>query len=135
MKWNVYYHDFNRKKIEVYNIFDHYSFRKEVEKHLKEYTDKEEFAERLRRSLSYYFGYKAEWEIVLTSWTPHIKMMELDRLNAERKEYIKKWNREPYSLYINPDVGEKIDVYSQVMNNWEIFVDYVWKEKDNGCNK
>lgn len=126
MKWNVYYENFNRKEIEVYNIFNHYSFRTEVEKHLKECTDKEEFAERLRRSLSYYFWAKCEFEIVLTSWTPHIKIEELNRLNAEREKYIKEWGKEPHSLYVQPNVFEKISIYDQVMINWDIFVDYVF---------
>ena len=130
MKWNVYYHDINRDKIDVYNIFDHSSFRRDVEKYLSEYTDKEEFEERLMRSLFYYFGSKAEWEIVLTSWTPHIKMEELDRLNAEREEHIKKQNREPYSLYVKPDIWKKIDVKDQIMNNFDIFLDYVWSNKE-----
>ena len=133
MKWNVYRHNINSRKIEAYNIFDHYSFCEEVQKHLSECTNKEEFSEKLRRSLGYYFGYKAEWEIVLTSWTPHIKMEELDRLNTEREKHIKDWNKEPYSLYVEPDVWKKIDIYEQVMNNWEIFLDYVWKEKNNEC--
>ena len=135
MKWNVYYHNFNRKEIEVYNIFNHHNFRAEVEEHLKECINKEEFAEKLRRSLSYYFRAKAEWEIVLTSWTPHIDTVELKRLNAEYVAYVKEWGKEPYSFYVQPNVFEKIDVYSQVMNNWDIFVDCCWEEKDNGCNK
>ena len=127
MKWNVYRHNINSRKIEVYNIFDHYSFNKDVEKHLKECSNKEEFAKRLRRSLFYYFWAKAEHEAVITSWTPHIKMEELDRLNAEREEYLKKWGREPYSLYVEPDVFKKVDIYEQVTNNWEIFLEYVWE--------
>lgn len=127
--WNVYYHNFNKKKIEIYNIFDHYSFAKEVEKSLKKIKNKDEFAEDLRKNLFYYFWAKSEWEVVITSWAPHIKMSELDRLNTERKKHIKEWDREPYSLYVNPDVNEKIDVYQQVMNNFDVFLDYVWNSK------
>lgn len=106
MKWNVYYHDINRNKMEVFNVFNHSSFRKDVEKHLNECTGKEEFAERLKRSLSYYFWCKAEWEIIISPWVGGRNTKEV-----------------------------KIDIYDQVMNNWEIFLDYVWKEKNNGCNK
>ena len=129
LKWYVYYHDFNGKKIKKFNIFNHCGFRNDVETYLKKYKDKDEFAEHLRRSLFYYYGSKSEWEIVITSWVPHITTSELDRLNAEREETLKKYGREPYSLYVNPDVAIKIDVYNQVMNNWEIFLDYVWNSK------
>ena len=106
MKWNVYYHDINRDKIDVYNIFDHISFRRDVEKYLSEYTDKEEFEERLERSLFYYFGSKAEWEIIISPW--------VGGRNTKKV---------------------KIDVYDQVMINWDVFLDYVWGEKDNECSK
>lgn len=105
MKWNVYYHDINRDKMEVFNIFDHSSFCNDIKKYLKEYTDKEKFEERLKRSLSYYFWCKAEWEIVISPWVGGRNTKEV-----------------------------KIDVYDQVMNNWDVFVDCVWKEKNNGYN-
>lgn len=129
LKWYVYYHDFNGKKIKPFNIFNHGRFREDVEKNLKKCETKEEFAEKLRRDLFYYFGSKCEWEIVLTSWAPRILMSELDRLNAEREKTIKEGHREPYSLAIRPDVGEKIDVRDQVINNLDIFIDYIWSHK------
>lgn len=126
LQWNVFYHNFNSKKIETYNIFKHFNFRKDVEEHLKKCKTKEEFAEEMKISLMYYFWAKAEWEVVMTSWVPHIDMKELDRLNSEREKEIEKYNKEPYMLEVRPDVYEKIDVYQQVMNNFDIFVDYVW---------
>ena len=96
---------------------------------MKKCETKDKFAEELRRSLFYYFGSKCEWEVVITSWVPHITISELDRLNAEREETLKKYNRNPYSLYVNPEVGEKVDVYEQVRLNWNVFVDYVWSHK------
>lgn len=79
--------------------------------------------------MAYYYWSKAEHEVVITSWVPYITMSELDRLNTEREESKKKYARDPYSLYVNPRVGEKVDVYSQVMLNFEVFVDYVWSHK------
>ena len=129
LKWHVYCHDFNGKKIEKFNIFEHDGFCNDVEKHFKKYKDKDEFAEHLKHSLMYYFWSKCVWEVVITSWVPHITAIELARLNAEREEAMKKYNREPYVLYVNPDVAEKIDVYDQVMNNWDVFLNYVWNSK------
>ena len=129
LEWNVFSHDFNKKEIETYNIFNHGRFLEDVKKNLKKCETKEEFAELLRRDLFCYFGSKYEWEIVITSWVPHITVEELDRLNAEREKTLKEYNREPYRLYVNPDVGEKIDVYSQVLMNFQHVVNYLWSHK------
>ena len=61
---------------------------------------------RIKKILLYYFWSKAEWEII-----------------------------------ISPFIGEeteavKIDVYNQVMNNWEHFSNYVWQwYKENWNDK
>lgn len=100
MEWNVYYHDFNGKKIRLMNIFKHSGFKKEVEDHLRKIKDKEEFAEELRKSLLYYFWSKCEYEVVVKPWCAGDGVDEI-----------------------------KIDIYDQVMANFNIFVDYVWGYK------
>ena len=72
----------------------------DVEKELKQSSTKEEFAEPLRRSLSYYYQSKTEWEVIITPWCG----------GRDTKDI-------------------KIDVYWQIMNNWEIFLEYVWSAK------
>lgn len=128
-EYYVWRHSFNRKIIEKFNVFDHGRFLEDVKKDLKKCETKEEFAERLKGNLFYYYRSKCEHEVVITSWVPHIAMSELERLNKEREESIKKYNREPYCLHVNPDVAEKIDIYDQIMLNWNLFVDYVWSHK------
>lgn len=88
--------NWNARKIGPYNIFDHAAFRDEVEELLHKCKDKAAFAVELKRSLMYYFWAKAEWEIVINPWI------------------------------IGSEKDVKIDVYDQVMLNWDIFVDYVW---------
>jgi hypothetical protein len=100
LKWNVYRHNMNTQKIEPFNIFNHRSFCEDVEKHFKKYKDKEEFAEHLRRSLVYYYWSKSEWEIIISPWCG----------GRDTKDI-------------------KVDVYNQVTNNWDIFLDYVWNSK------
>lgn len=100
MKWIVYYHNINRDKVETFNIFEHGSFRKYVKEAIKKYKDKDEFAEQLRKELMYYYWSKAEWEIILSPW-------------------VGGRNTQPI----------KIDVYDQVINNWDVFVEYVWNNK------
>ena len=66
----------------------------------KKHKTKEAFAEALRRSLMYYFWSKCEWEVLISPWC-----------GSKKNETI------------------KVDVYWQVMNNWDHFLDYVWNAK------
>ena len=129
MVWNVYREDFNNRAIVEYNIFGHSGFAQDVKKLLKEDITKDEFAERLKRSLIYWFWCKSEHEVVITSWPVYIDKSELDRLNSECEEYNSKWGHYPYKINIVPDVGEKVSIYDQVMMNWHCFVDMVWNNK------
>ena len=98
--WNVFYHDCNSGKIDTFNIFDHGSFRAYVKKAAKKCQTKDEFAKNLRSELMYYFWSKCEWEVLISPWIS-------SRENEEMK----------------------IDVCWQVMNNWDVFLDYVWNNK------
>lgn len=123
--------DFNEKKIKEFNIFNHYRFCEDVKKALKKIEDKTEFAKVIKRDLMYYFWSKCEYEIVLTSWVPHIDKEELDRLNEEFKEDTKKYGHEPQSLMVEPNVFKKVDIYEQIALNFDVFVDYVWSHKSS----
>lgn len=100
MEWYVFYHNFNAQKIERWNVFDHGRFREDVKKHLKKCQSREVFVEDLRRELMYYYWCKSEWEVLIYPWCG---------------------GRDTQPL--------KIDVYTQLMLNWEKFVDYVWSQK------
>ena len=134
MVWNVYREDFNHGAIVKYNIFDHSGFAQDVNKLLKEDITKDEFAEQLRRSLMHCFWCKSEYEVVISSWPVYIDKEELDRINTEYEEYNNKWGHYPYTINVSPYVGKKIDIYSQVMMNWEQFVEYAWGNKDKQSN-
>ena len=98
--WRAFYQSWNRKRIDVFNIFDHYGFREELKKAAKKCKTKEEFAPKLRGALLYYYWSKCEWEVVIKPW--------ISRKDAE---------------------DLKVDVYWQVMNNWSVFLDYVWENR------
>lgn len=129
LQWYVFVSSMSNKEIKKHNIFNYSRFYEDVVEDLKKSKTKEEFSEKLRRELFYYYGSKCEWEVVVTHWPCHIKIEELYRLNAECEEVREKYNREPYSLYVNPESAMKVDVYTQVYNNWDIFLDYVWSFK------
>lgn len=135
LEWNVFYHDINKNKIATTNIFNHWKFSEDVQKSLKKFKDKDEFAEQLRRDLMYYFWSKCEHEVIIASFPAYITMDELDRLNEERASHKEKYDRDCVHLNVCPDTGDKIDIYTQVMNNWDIFLDYVWNSKKRRKNK
>ena len=100
MQWNVFYYNINRKKIETYNIFEHGCFRKYVIEALENHHEKNSFAEKLKSELTYYFWSKSEWEIIITPWL----CGTTDKM--------------------------KVDVFDQVMLNFDILVDYVWSNRE-----
>ena len=103
--WNVYVEDINAQIITTYNIFDHYSYVKDLQKLLKSIQDKtDEFVEDLRRTTRYYFWSKCEWEVMITSLFDELPYNKVPKI--------------------------KIDVFKQIQLNWNIFVDFVWNNKD-----
>lgn len=101
MRWIVYVEDFNAKQIKEYNIFQHEYFFRECVMAAEILREKSDFAAQIERILMYYFGYKCEWEIILSDFPPSDKFQE-----------------------------KKVDVYHQVMLNFPIFIDYIWNNKD-----
>lgn len=97
MTWNVWRHNINSGLMEMWNIFNHYSFKKDVDDALGTYSDKDEFTKYLQTTLMYYFWCKSEYEIIISPWCRS-----------------------------KGDMEKKIDIYMQVMANWDKFVDYVW---------
>ena len=99
LEWNVYIGGFNSRRIEVYNIFDHGGFLGDCKKAARKYAkDRDAFADAVHRSLQYYFWSKCEWEIIIDHWPHHDAWKDA-----------------------------KVDVYAQVMLNWDRFADYVWE--------
>ena len=98
IEWYVYYHDSNAQKIIKWNVFNHGTFKNEVNKILQEKLNKDNFSEKLKREVIYYFWSKCEYEIILSPWTGRAD-----------------------------DI--KIDVYDQIMMNFNSFVDYCWSFK------
>lgn len=132
LMWNVLVEDINRKEIVSYNIFDHVRFvtalvkdynKLKRDKTLEDFETA--FVERIKSNLMYYYWSKAEWEVVVTSWPPYMSLEEVDRVNNEISKYEKEYGHKPYTAHFSPVIGEKIDVYDQVMLNWDMFVEYV----------
>lgn len=147
--WNVIYENLNARKIEVFNIFEHFGFLAYLvhikEKLKKQFGKKEEeiqsskeafnfFEEEVRSALFRFFGSKSEWEVIITSWPPFVENEEIDRLAEEKEQRIKEWGKF-YRTTVNLDICEKVDVFSQVKMNWTQFLDYLWSNLELIKNK
>ena len=129
MQWFVFRNDSNAKKIERYNVFKHYSFATDVKKLLCEVTNKLEFSDKLKRIVQYYFWSKCEMEVVVASWPIYITLDGYDDITNDLNTYEKQYGKKPRVLNVSPEIGEKIDIYEQLMLNWDVFVNYIWEKK------
>lgn len=123
LEWYVYRENINAKSIEKYNVFSHGGFYDCVKKLPRDY---ETFKEQLKREAMYYFWSKCEMEVVVTSWPLYIDAEEYQRITRENEERIEKRGEPARVLNISPTVGSKIDIYDQLMLNWDAFVDYTY---------
>lgn len=132
--WMVLYHNFNSGKIEQYNVLKYRE--NDIKKIRKKCETKEEFAEKLRREMMYYYWSKCEWEmiltktednrIILTPWCgcknpEEVKIDVTDNTDFDWIGFADKHIKE--QVYQNI---AKIDVFDQLQYRWDEFVDYVW---------
>ena len=130
LEWFVFQRDFNEKEIRPLNVFEgSYKFLVDLLQAKKNYkNDYLKFAQAVRDSLQYAYWSKCEWETIITSWPPYVDGEEIDRLSKEKDECIKE-HSVFYRTDVNLLIGYKIDVFTQVMLNWDRFIDYVWNNK------
>lgn len=134
MKWNVYHYNVNANKIEKFNIFKHYSFNKDVQEELKKCKTKEEFEERLKSNLRYYFWSKCEYELVVEVKDDYIylkpwvgcKNPEEIKIDVTYDNYDWKGFAEKHTAKQRYGSRAKIDIYDQVIYIWEDFLEYLW---------
>lgn len=106
LHWNVMAEDYNSRKIVSYDIFSHISFVSDLKKAFKKAKDEKEFLEMVHSDLRYYFWAKCEHEVYVDGL--------FDKDGSEKR---------------------KIDVYEQVMLNWDQFARYVVEGSDFGKQK
>lgn len=105
----------------VFNVFGHYRFCQDLIEAKKKYGKNYiKFANQIRSDLSYYYGSKCEWEIEVSDLFHGI---ERDTLKELQKEF----DDHPTQVRVSvPIEADKIDVYTQVMLNWDRFIHYLW---------
>jgi hypothetical protein len=151
-EWNVYISNFNSNKIEVYNIFNHGGFHRDLLKLKKDYkkkikeiesslkakiTDTSKFIDKMQKELFSYkdgeFADKINNSLRYHFWAKcewEIILTDwpthVDIKEVERMaNEIKKENLQ-YKVGVSLECEEKVDVFDQIKLNWETFVDYVW---------
>lgn len=100
--WNVYTHDVNTGALKIYNIFENENFLNSILKEAAEpysllIPDYNRFKECVEKKLKYYFCKRCERELIVSPWPP-----------------------------CETNKGEKIDVYDQVMLNFDQFYNYLY---------
>lgn len=138
--WNIYYHNFNRDKIEEFNVFRHTSFMKDIKKIFEEFKkseDKDAFTERINRELHYYFWSKSEWEVIITKidgkiilypWVGSKTKDTLDVTNTTDFNWIE-FYEDIKKKYLFSDGPIKIDAYDQIRFRFNEFIDYCWNNR------
>ena len=102
IEWNVYYYNSNSRKVETHNVFNHWRFIEYSAKHIKKYKDDlKALEEQIRRELMYYYWSKYEWEVLISPFSEH------------------------------KDGEIKVDVYEQVIMNWDRFFEYFVAHKND----
>ena len=128
LEYNVYIEDINARTIKPYNIFKNSRFYESIYKICQEYKkDKniEFFKKEIKNQLMYNYWGRSEYEIVLTSWPPHIDVEEIDKLKKEIEEHDSKYSWKQVRATVNLSISEKISIYDQVMLNFDIFFNYL----------
>lgn len=103
MQWKIFYFDVNKNKIVVTNIFEGGSngFRRELKDAAKKFDNVEEFADEVKASLMYHYWSKCEWETLIMPWVG----------GRDTKP-------------------AKVDVYWQIVNAWDAFIEYCWNHRE-----
>lgn len=134
LSWLTVYYDCNANKITYYDVL---KYREDFVKKLKKKcATKEEFAEKMRREMMYYYWSKAEVETIIEIdddnhiWLgplvgfrdpENVRIDVTDRTDFDWKGFAAKHIGS--QIYKN---RAKIDVYSQLEYVWDDFITYLW---------
>ena len=130
MHWFTIYYDCNAKEFKPYDVL---KYREGFIKKLKKkVASKEEFTQKMKTEMMYYFWSKCEWEVLLTNEDGRIIMspwigpedIVLDVTDREDFDWVGFFSKE-VERYIDKTTI-KIDIYDQLKYRWDDFIDYCW---------
>lgn len=128
MVWNTYRANFNSRRIEIYNVFNHYSFYESVKKIIQKRLSKEDLSVALRREVRYYFWSRCEYEVTIAPFPAYIDDARLEKMIDQRDDFYDDYGQYPCVSTVHLDSAMKVDIADQVLLNWDAFVDYVYKQ-------
>ena len=144
MIWNTYYYNCNKRKIELFNIFNHCTFNQKIMSLLNNYKfnkiNKEEFTKEVKNNLIYYFWSKCEWELIISKdsdnkiyLSPWIGSNNIKEETIDiTEDTLINW-QEFANTHINKQIYKnkaKIDIYDQVNFVLDTFIDYLLAEQE-----
>lgn len=142
-KWKVHYFDFNRNRIGSYDLFRHGKFPEYIQKHQNRCKSKEEFSDKVKSELMYYFWSRCEWEIIITKeqnriilkpWIGSRGEVSLDVTDDESFDWAAFYEKMARSRAVRHG-AIKIDVYDQIMFRFGEFVDCCWVHRKDSVSK
>lgn len=132
LSWKVKRFDCNKQVIVDYDVL---KYKEDFIKRLKKICDnKEEFSERLKSQMQYYYWSKAEHELIISTSVDKVVLTPWCGCREPEKASITIFDESfdwfSFAMYhIGKqyfDSKAKIDVYDQLMWKWSEFVDYCW---------
>ena len=129
LEWMVYKEDFNRKRIVKSNVFNYVGFLEGCKKAYRKYKQDDQVKDlekEIRGLAMYYFWAKCEYEIMITSWPPSITKEEAKEIQLCVEENEARYKHLPRVFGVELAVSSKMDIYGQLLLNWDRFIDYVY---------
>lgn len=133
--WNVVADDWNTG-VGYVNVFNYnWPVRAMIYRAYKEHKDDfDAFSKKVHSALMCEYWSRSEYEFVASSWPTGINEDEVNRLVEEierdKKDYPTAIN---HRVYPRLDNAEKLDVYDQIIMNWDNFINYLWTNKKLIC--
>ena len=125
LSWFVYCE--RNGRIEKHDIFENGYWEFEARAILNETNTFDEWNEKFRIRLMAQYWSRCEYELLLVEWPTTISVAALEKMTEEVESYIKDYGHLPYRVNAQlPKSTVKIDIYNQLLLNWDIFTHYVW---------
>jgi len=129
--WFVFAEDGTSRGIVPVNLFEYnwvflHSLVRIKRKYGKDFV---KFADSVRSALMSEYWSRCEYETVITTWPSYVTKDDVARMAKEIEERERKWGSTSGLVGVDLYSGVKIDVYTQVMLNWDSFIKYLWDNR------
>ena len=132
LSWKVKRFDCNKQAIIDCDVL---KYREDFIKRLKKIcANKEEFSERLKNQMRYYYWSKSEHELIISTDVDKVILSPWCGCREPEKASIRVYDKDfDWLTFANYHIGRqvfsskaKIDVYDQLLWRWNELVDYCW---------